>query len=77
MDHLSDDEKTRVRALLDCHASVFNTGDTLIPICHLGVTRHRIELWDSTPCIKNQRGFPNLLVKKLRTSVKSCIFWMR
>ena len=73
-DHSSDDEKTRVRTLLDCHTSVFRTDDTAIG--HLGVTKHRIELWDSIPSIRSQGGFLSLSVKKLRISVMRCIFWM-
>jgi hypothetical protein len=61
--HLSDEQKTAIQQLLGDRRAVFSTGDDDVGC--IGITNHRIELYDYTPIYLRPRRFPEVVNKEI------------
>lgn len=62
-DHLSNDEQGKVRIMLESQRDVFSRGATDVGC--LGVTPHRIELYNYTPIYQKPRRFPEVVNEEI------------
>ena len=63
LDHLSDEQAARVKAMLYLRVEVFSRGDQ--DFCQAQLTQHKIELHDYTPIRQKPRRFPAPIADKI------------
>lgn len=66
--HLSPGEQSQIRLMLDGQSVVFSCGDDDVGL--LGVTEHRIELYDYTPIYQRPRRFPEVVNQEIESQCK-------
>lgn len=71
-EHLTKEEKQAIHSLLNEHDPIFSRTDS--DIGYLGVTKHRIELWDSTPIYQKPRRFPEPVSAEIESQCQELHF---